>query len=158
MINSNEYTRAILLRDPKEYFLCTYLDKAVTSNGSFVVLARCHPAKTWREHTLRHWPVHRVDDELTARRHNPHRRLKRLRMEHQLLSTFNFIGNIEGIQMDAKALYWKRFWGLRQLWKIWIGTLWQQVDICLSQRLISLAQQKRTRFVDQPSAEVLSQN
>ena len=48
MMSSPDYTRAMIVRDPKERFLSAYLDKAVARNGSFVVLACCHKNKQCR--------------------------------------------------------------------------------------------------------------
>jgi hypothetical protein len=117
MMNSNEYTRAIVLRDPKERFLSAYLDKAVAKNGSFVVLACCHKDKTCREQTKTLASFF----ELTARCHNPHWRPQGLRMEEKFVSTLDFIGHMgDNIEMDVKALlesigawddYGKSGWG-----------------------------------------------
>lgn len=116
MMNSNEYTRAIVLRDPKERFLSAYLDKAVAKNGSFVVLACCHKQKTCREQTKTLASFF----ELTTSCHNPHWRPQGLRMEQKFVSTLDFIGHMGDIQMHVKALletigawddYGKSGWG-----------------------------------------------
>jgi hypothetical protein len=116
MMNSKEYTRAIVLRDPKERFLSAYLDKAVAKNGSFVVLACCHKAKTCREQTKTLGSFF----ELTTSCHNPHWRPQGSRMEHKFLSTLDFVGHMGDIQRDVQALlesigaweeYGKSGWG-----------------------------------------------
>jgi hypothetical protein len=116
MMNSNEYTRAIVLRDPKERYLSAYLDKAVAKNGSFVVLACCHKEKTCREQTKTLASFF----ELTTYCHNPHWRPQGFRMEQKFISTLDFIGHMGNIEMDVKALlesvgawddYGKSGWG-----------------------------------------------
>jgi hypothetical protein len=116
MMNSNEYTRAIVVRDPKERFLSAYLDKAVPRNGSFVVLACCHKTKTCREQTKTLASFF----ELTTSCHNPHWRPQGFRMEQKFVPTLDFIGHMGNIQMDVKALletigawddYGKSGWG-----------------------------------------------
>jgi hypothetical protein len=100
MMNSNEYTRAIVLRDPKERFLSAYLDKAVGNNGSHVVSSCCPKDKTCWEQTKTLASFF----ELTTRCHNPHWRPQGLRMEKKFLSTLDFIGHMGDIQMDVKEL------------------------------------------------------
>jgi hypothetical protein len=116
MMNSNEYTRAIVLRDPKERFLSAYLDKAVAKNGSFVVLACCHKEKTCREQTKTLASFFK----LTTSCHNPHWRPQGFRIDEKFVPTLDFIGHMGDIGMDAKALlesigawddYGKSSWG-----------------------------------------------
>lgn len=122
MMLDPDYTRAMIVRDPKERFLSAYLDKAVARNGSFVRLACC--PKTNKQC----WPSSASNDnqtlqdffELTRECHNPHWNPQGYRIDPKFLTTLNFVGHLSNITAAAQDLlqtigawedYGKSGWG-----------------------------------------------
>ena len=120
MMNSPEFTRALVVRDPKERFLSAYLDKAAARNGTFVVLACCHKTKDCRNQTQSLSGFLK----LTESCHNPHWRPQGYRLgrnSRKFVPTLDFIGHMgPTIATDVKVLlerigawedYGKSGWG-----------------------------------------------
>ena len=116
MMTSPEWTRAIILRDPKERFLSAYLDKAVESQ---LFLDTCCNQK--RQVYCNPVPPS-LQEFLTAIRTCPdsHWNPQSQRMEPKYWKYINFVGYMDTVQDDAKRLLmhlqvWRRFgqtgWG-----------------------------------------------
>ena len=97
MLKSDEWTRAIFVRDPKERLLSAYLDKAVRDNGKYVARHCCTECGIKSSKLIGFLSViqHCLD---------PHWMPQSNRMEKKFWTTVNFVGHIETAAKDAKEL------------------------------------------------------
>ena len=114
MLKSDEWTRAIFVRDPKERLLSAYLDKAVRNDGEYVARHCCTECGLKSS---------KLQGFLSVIQHclDPHWMPQSNRMEKKFWTTVNFVGHIETAADDAKELLqqigaWKGFgdtgWGI----------------------------------------------
>jgi hypothetical protein len=100
IMNSPEYTRAIIVRDPKERFLSAYLDKVLHDNATYVVGACCKSTRDcWEE--AQTFPGFLG---LTSKCMDTHWRPESERMEPKYVPLINFVGHMEAMEEDAKTL------------------------------------------------------
>ena len=128
MLTDPSWTRAIFLRNPKERLLSAYLDKAVKENGKYIRAHCCHdPNGNMSLHML--LQCH-VSNEKLARQRNeknnnneeplisfvdfltklvpqcsdPHWRPQAQRVPEKYWPYMNFVGHMDRIEQDARAL------------------------------------------------------
>lgn len=100
IMNSPEWTRAIVVRDPKERFLSAYLDKALHANSSYVVGACCKTKRDCWEQAQTFAGFF----ELTEQCLDTHWRPQSQRMEPKYLPLLDFVGHMETLESDAEKL------------------------------------------------------
>ena len=117
IMNSPEWTRAIIVRDPKARFLSAYLDKVLHKNSTYIVGACCKSTQDcWKQaQTFSGF------FDLTDQCFDTHWRPQSQRMEPKYLPLLDFVGHVETLESDAKKLlksigaweeYGKSGWGL----------------------------------------------
>jgi hypothetical protein len=101
IMNSPKWTKAIVLRDPKERFLSAYLDKAKHDNAKYVLTYCC---KSWKEDCFDQVQTFSGFFDLTRTCKDPHWRPQSRRMEEKYVPLLNFIGHMETVEEDAQKL------------------------------------------------------
>jgi hypothetical protein len=98
MMTSEDWTRAIFVRDPKERLLSAYLDKAKRKQGQYISRHCCPDCGAVAGKTLKGF--------LQVMEHcmDPHWMPQSRRMEHRFWETVQFVGHIETAAADARAL------------------------------------------------------
>ena len=102
IMNSPDYTRAIILRDPKERLLSAYLDKVKSSNGGWYFLEKCCQGQ--RSLCWDQAQTFRGFFEIAKTCEDFHWRPQSQRVDEKYLPFLNFVGHMETIQDDAKEL------------------------------------------------------
>jgi hypothetical protein len=101
IMKSPQYTRAIIVRDPKKRILSAYLNKVLQQNSTNVVGACCKMKKDcWAEE------VHTFTGfyDLTKKCLNTHWRPQSEQMEPKFLPIFDFLGHIESMEQVTSRL------------------------------------------------------
>ena len=105
IMNSPDYTRAIMLRDPKERLLSAYLDKALHDQGSYLLDACCKSTRTCWTPTITGGGGTFADFfRLTQRCMDTHWRPQSQRMEEKYIPLLDVIGHMKTMERDAKRL------------------------------------------------------
>lgn len=113
IMNSPLWTKAMFVRDPKERFVSAYFDKAVHTNYAQMECKNLIPPG-------RQFNTFGDFVDLTRVCDNTHWGLQSERMEAKFLPLLDFVGHIENVYEDAKALLkqigaWEKFgkggWG-----------------------------------------------
>lgn len=127
IMNSNGWTRAIFVRDPKERFLSAFLEKSLGRNGTDIVERCRHQRKRFSDD--QRWTLSRTFEgfvNLTRKCHDDHWRAQSQRMtggnnnddnrpnlkrrnadvavHSPLWDTLDFVGHMETVAEDAKRL------------------------------------------------------
>jgi Sulfotransferase family len=117
MITSPEYTRATFLRDPKDRFLSTYLDLVLNRNTSIEQLCCRKDDKCFHKY---HATIRDFATTLIWNCHDKHWIPMSRWIDPRFIPTLNFVGHLETVQTDARALLehvgaWEEFgafgWG-----------------------------------------------
>ena len=125
MMNSPNYTRAIFVRDPKQRFVSAYFDKSYGRRAWYVRGHCCIKDKS-KSRAMRRECVQLSNSfagfvNLRRTCRDNHWDLQSSRMSPKYLKSLNFVGHMESLQQDAKALLhrigaWEKFgrdgWGL----------------------------------------------
>ena len=97
MLTSDNWTKAIFVRDPKERLLSAYLDKAVRKQGSYITHHCCPSCGADSATLVGFLGVMQYCDD-------PHWMPQSKRMESRFWDSVNFVGHVETAALDAKAL------------------------------------------------------
>jgi len=125
MLVSDEWTRAIFVRDPKERLLSGYLDKAVYSHGSYIRMQCCgrlqRDSEPWnsiqcatgnqhyvapkgKEENAPILPFLNFVRDIVPACNDPHWEPQHTRMAPKYWNRINFVGRFENLHEDTKRL------------------------------------------------------
>ena len=128
MLTSNEWTRAIFVRDPKERVLSAFLDKAVYSQGYYLRMRCCEKFATGSEQwsklqcatgvkqytkpqpgevAVEIMPFEDFLQQIIPQCPDPHWETQATRMAPKYWQRINFVGRFETIYEDTKTLLTK---------------------------------------------------
>jgi hypothetical protein len=98
MMNSPQYTRAIFLRDPKDRFLSTYLDKVMSQDAS--IEHSCCPKRKCYHHKYQ-----TVTDVATLIQtgNDKHWMPMSTSIDREFIPKLNFVGHLETAEADARS-------------------------------------------------------
>jgi hypothetical protein len=123
VLNSNDWTRAMFVRDPKERFLSAFLEKSLSRNGTSIVEMCRRQRKRFTDDEL--WKLTRTFEgfvNLTRKCHDDHwlaqsermtgnvgvgvgvKKKKNAAVDSPLWNTLDFVGHMETVAEDAQLL------------------------------------------------------
>lgn len=102
MMTSAEWTRAMMIREPKQRFLSAFLDKSISNDHAYIV-SKCCPDRSCVEdaQTLEGFL------RLASICHNEHWRPQNLRVDYKYWPFIDFVAHVENAAQDAKTLLMK---------------------------------------------------
>lgn len=114
MLTDPSWTRAIFFRDPKERLLSAYLDKVLHNQGKYVRVHCCQGSLSLKMLLKCQIPAEKITDPLVPFADflekvvpycsDPHWRAQAYRIPEKYWSYINFVGHMDHIEQDAKAL------------------------------------------------------